>query len=248
MRDHLKQIAYYLGVVIIGVAFGLAIQFVSADWSEPTAAPTACPAGFPGCDAPVNVGASTQTKTGNFIANSLGAGSLNITSNANIGGTVTASGLRMTTGAGEGKVLTSDAGGNASWKPASGGGGGITSISAGSGIVLSPNPITSSGSIAVDTSSIQKRVTGACPAGKAMTAINVDGTVACAASSCSPATSPISCRVNSSLVTSCSASCPSGYVITSWSCAAGATSISGNTGTCSTIGANGSGVCTKICP
>jgi len=59
------------------------------------------------------------------------------------------------------------------------GSGGITQLSAGTGIALTPNPITSTGTIAVNTTNIQARVTGTCPAGQAVSLVNSDGTVTC---------------------------------------------------------------------
>ena len=53
-----KQLTHWLSVIVIGIALGLAIQFVKA-WTEPTDAP---PNGNVG--APINTGAGIQTKTG----------------------------------------------------------------------------------------------------------------------------------------------------------------------------------------
>ena len=58
-----------------------------------------------------------------------------------------------------------------------GGNGTVTSISAGSG--LSGGTITSSGTLAVDTTVIQQRVAGACAAGQYLQQINADGSVQC---------------------------------------------------------------------
>jgi len=56
--------------------------------------------------APINVGSTEQTKAGNLI----------------IGGVLTTAGFKMTTEAGAGKVLTTDASGVASWQTAAAGG------------------------------------------------------------------------------------------------------------------------------
>lgn len=69
---------------------------------------------------------------------------------------------------------------------AMGGGGGITSLTSGTGIIMNPSIITSSGTVSVDTNYVQRRVSGVCPAGQAIRQVNVDGTVVCqaAANSC----------------------------------------------------------------
>lgn len=138
-----KQITYWLGVVAVGLVAGLGIQFVQAGWTEPSGAP-----GTVNIAAPVNVSNITQTKAGVLNVLELGAsnvtiakkangtgGSLSVEGNVGIGttsspsqkldvaGTVKATGLQITTGAGTGKVLTSDASGTATWQTPAGGGG-----------------------------------------------------------------------------------------------------------------------------
>jgi hypothetical protein len=53
-----KKLIFWLGIIVIGVVLGFALQFVRA-WTEPSQAP---PGGNLG--APINTGASIQTKTG----------------------------------------------------------------------------------------------------------------------------------------------------------------------------------------
>ena len=60
-----------------------------------------------------------------------------------------------------------------------GGPGTVVSLAQGTGIVLTPNPILSSGTIAVDTTVIQSRVSGTCAAGSSIRAIAQNGTVTC---------------------------------------------------------------------
>ena len=61
--------------------------------------------------------------------------------------------------------------------PAASSGGTVTSITAGTG--LTGGPITSSGTIAADTTFLQRRVASSCPAGSSIRAIAGDGTVTC---------------------------------------------------------------------
>jgi hypothetical protein len=58
-----KQITYWLSVIVIGIALGLALQFVRA-WTEPTVDP---PNGNVG--APINTSANPQTKAGDLNVN-----------------------------------------------------------------------------------------------------------------------------------------------------------------------------------
>ncbi len=105
MHSHTKNTAYYLQVVFLALIIGLGLQFAEA-WTTPSVAPPTQTIG-----APITTSATAQTKSG-----SLGVSSLLAT------GAIQGSTLKITTGAGAGKVLTSDASGNATWKNASGGG------------------------------------------------------------------------------------------------------------------------------
>lgn len=132
---------FIISVVALGVVLSANMAF--AAWQGPPTTgtpPTNCTAGYPGCDSPLNVSLTTQTKQGTLT---VGAGSTVaaprdlIIGNNTVGNTIIRNGsiypdivitpaLRLTgNGAGANKILTSDASGNATWKTPSGGGGPI---------------------------------------------------------------------------------------------------------------------------
>jgi hypothetical protein len=147
-----KHLTFWLGVVAIGLAVGLSIQFVRA-WTEPGAFP---PGGNIG--APINTSGLQQTKAGDLVVRNLGA--VNVTAMADVlaSGNV---GIRdasplspLTVGNGDrfqvdangnlikinnipyswpsiqgsaGQALVNNGSGGLSWATVSGGGGGITS-------------------------------------------------------------------------------------------------------------------------
>ena len=96
----LRNFTYWLRVVSLGLIVGLSIQFVHA-WTAPTGTP---PAGNVG--GPLTTGSVNQVKSA----------SLGLTGNLVVGGQVQTSTLQVTSGAGAGNVLTSDATGNATWQ------------------------------------------------------------------------------------------------------------------------------------
>ena len=89
------------------------------------------------------------------------------------------------------KILKSDVNGNWICGDDISGSGGIANISAGTGIILTPNPITSTGSVAVNTNAIQARVSTGCGAGQAIQSITSTGSVIC------QAVAPIYCMYSS---------------------------------------------------
>ena len=79
--------------------------------------------------------------------------------------------------------------GSSSWACGtdSGGSGTVTSLAQGIGITLSPNPLTTSGTIAADTAYLQRRVASTCAVGSSIRAIAADGSVTCQTDSGGPA-------------------------------------------------------------
>ena len=67
------------------------------------------------------------------------------------------------------------------WTCANGATGSVTSLSQGTGITLSANPITTTGSVAADTAYLQRRVSPGCAAGSSIRLVNPDGSVVCQA-------------------------------------------------------------------
>lgn len=74
-----KQVIYWFSVIVVGIALGLALQFVRA-WTEPAQAP---PGGNLG--APINTGAQNQTKQGGITARTLTAATVTGTTQLCIG-------------------------------------------------------------------------------------------------------------------------------------------------------------------
>jgi len=102
----LKQTLSVTKIVLLALVLSFGLSYALA-WTSPTATP-------PGANvaAPINASATDQVKTGGLTVGSLTTAGLTNT------GT-----LRVTSGAGATKVLTSDASGNATWQaPAAGGG------------------------------------------------------------------------------------------------------------------------------
>lgn len=174
-RSFATKATYWLKVVSLGLVLGLGVQFAQG-WVAPGGAP---PAG--NVAGPITTG-SSQTKAGALTTAGLAAPSFvdtdNVTRYVNPSGTSVLWGLSLTS-LPNCDLKTNASGGVYCGTDATGAGGGVTSLSAGTGIVLSPNPITTTGTISADTSYMQRRVSASCPSGQSIRAINNDGSVMC---------------------------------------------------------------------
>ncbi len=116
----IAQVAVLALIIAVGVSYTHA-------WTAPPGAPTACPAGYAGCDAPLNTGPTAQSKAGSLSLNSSST-SQNPVGLYVFGQTVldnsalASSAVKIIDGSQHaGYVLTSDGSGNATWAaPASG--------------------------------------------------------------------------------------------------------------------------------
>jgi len=109
-------------IIVLALLVAVGTGYLFADFSAPTQAPPGCPAGSPGCDAPVNVSATAQAKNGSLTlgastpASDTGSSySLQVPNKYALFKGLTTQALTLTTGAGAGKVLTSNANGSATW-------------------------------------------------------------------------------------------------------------------------------------
>ena len=68
MKSSLTKFASSVGI-IAGLTLGAFALSVLADYASPIHTPPQCNSGDPGCDAPINVGKSVQTKRGPFGVN-----------------------------------------------------------------------------------------------------------------------------------------------------------------------------------
>ena len=173
MKKQISPKIVSLIFAILVICFAIAFYVVA--WEEPGSAP-------PGdnVSAPLNVSSDQQIKSG-----SLRLGGLTVdndtwlaTSAGNVGiGTTSPSQKLDVDGYIKGRTglcIGNDC--RSSWPS---GGGGVTSLSAGTGITLNPNPITSTGTISANTTYLQRRVSGTCASNQAIRVINSNGSVTC---------------------------------------------------------------------
>ena len=248
----------------IGASALVVLASGTSTWSPAPGAPSNCPSGTQGCDAPINVGTGAQIKNGDLGINNLAVYYKSFfAQNVKIGTTTATATIQIVDGnQANGKVLQSDANGNAKWVATStlgisGGSTGVTGVIAGTGITISPTTGTGAVTINTDNTQVQKRVGSSCASGYAISGINQDGTVACVAlQSINITTQKVACSVVGASSAACNVTCPAGFLITSWTCSNGNNAIYySNTASCSisnyssiftgTLTASGSGLCTK---
>lgn len=68
----MKKLQTIIPSIILGLVIAIGATYAVA-WTGPTGTPPNCPTGSPGCDAPINVSANGQTKTGALILGAAGA-------------------------------------------------------------------------------------------------------------------------------------------------------------------------------
>lgn len=106
----MKNITQSLKVIVLALSLSFGLSYAYA-WTAPTVSP---PGG--NVSAPINTSTTDQIK-GTGTSGGLGvSGLIRGYSNLVIDGTIQTGAFNLPTGAGDGKVLTSDASGNASWR------------------------------------------------------------------------------------------------------------------------------------
>lgn len=163
ITPYIARIAIFSGLAIGGMAL-LAL----ADWTAPVSAPPTCASGNPGCDAPLNVSGTRQHKEGHLdiwkglsvnIGSSPDAIGLFVFGSSIFNGGVAINGHTIISDGtqGDGKVLTSDASGGATWR-APGASTGVSSITAGPNI--SVNRSTGDVTISATNSGVSQITSG----------------------------------------------------------------------------------------
>jgi hypothetical protein len=121
-----KKLLSSIKIIVIALILAVGIQYIYAQtntWISAPGAPTNCPTGDPGCDAPINVSSTAQDKLGSLTVNGstvaqnpVGLYSWGQSVFDNTGGSAV-SAIRIIDGnQNTGKVLTSDVNGNGTWQ------------------------------------------------------------------------------------------------------------------------------------
>lgn len=90
--------------IVLGLILSVGVGYIFADYTPPLTNPPTCTTGNPGCDAPLNVGALLQTKSGGLVLQSLTTQIFKL--------------IDSTPGDDSGKVIVSDANGVGTWQAA----------------------------------------------------------------------------------------------------------------------------------
>ena len=127
---NIKRIISSVGIGAGAIIIGLGVQYAMANWIPAPGSPPNCSdPTIPGCNAPINVGTSAQAKNGSL---SLGTSVATTSVSLDVEGKLSwLTGLidngpfqlidaGALAGQDNGKVLTSDANGNASWQAGGG--------------------------------------------------------------------------------------------------------------------------------
>ena len=228
MKKQISPKIVSLIFAILVICFAIAF-YVVASWDEPGSVP---PTG--NVPAPLNVSNNPQIKSGSLRLGGLTVDNdtLLATSAGNVGiGTTSPSQKLDVDGYIKGRTglcIGNDC--RSSWPS---GGGGVTSLSAGTGITLNPNPITSTGTISANTTYLQRRVTGTCAAGSSIRVINANGSVTCEPDDVGAA--GLTCttvKAIGNFGSSVSATCPAGYTAILANCGGTATIWGDEGGSC----------------